>query len=123
MDKARKIREEREFKEEMRAIGADVAGSDDEGGGRKKRSAAKASRKAVAESDDDDDEGDDDDDDDKEEEEVRPPKKVSETIPSHVHCSRSVSTDVSRLLPPLQTKFNASLAAFAAELNSDDDDD
>ncbi|CAO1635986.1 unnamed protein product [Sympodiomycopsis kandeliae] len=102
MHKAKKIKEKREFEEEMKAIGADIpAGDVDRARGKRRASSGsqrKASRAETSSTEDDghdqEQSGDEDTGSDADLEEVRPPKK---------------------------TKFNASLAAFAAELNSDDE--
>ncbi|PWN26681.1 hypothetical protein BDZ90DRAFT_275016 [Jaminaea rosea] len=98
MEKAKQIKEKREFEEEMKAIGADMPVSDDGGGrGRRKRTSAGGSKKPYKDDDDDDDDGDDDE--------------------------EGESGDDADEKPVKKKRFNASLAAFAAELNSDDDDD
>lgn len=82
MDKAKKIKEKREFEEEMRAIGVDTSGDVGGGGSGGGRSRSGKVRQSLAE-DGSDEEGQDDD---EEEDAPRPPKKV---------CFRSASLDSS----------------------------
>lgn len=75
MEKAKKIKEKREFEEEMRAIGADVPPeSDDEDGKSRGRRAKNAGRNKAVESTSGDEDGDEDDDED---DQPAPPKKVN----------------------------------------------
>ncbi|TKY86631.1 hypothetical protein EX895_004270 [Sporisorium graminicola] len=115
IEQARKIREEREFADELAALHENTV-LDSGNRTRKTRGSAtgkseKVSRKVIALSDDDDD---DDEDDDESDFEGGPSKRSR----SRVSDSDAESQDDG---PTRRKSFKSSLASFAAGLNSDSD--
>ncbi|SOV04184.1 uncharacterized protein UDID_02191 [Ustilago sp. UG-2017a] len=125
-EQAKKIREQREFANELESLKENIVIDDEGRGGRARRTrgsirgrgSGATKKQAINVSDDDDD--DDDDDDEGEASDLEEVASTRKKTASKAKVAES-STEDSEDEGPIGRSFKSSLASFAADLNSDSD--